>query len=85
MLIRAFAFALLLPALAGWSDGEPPWPVSGPMPDQPIAVREQSYMPVNAGVKRYEPVEPMPWGDINRRIAPKQPQSKSNSQRHDAH
>jgi hypothetical protein len=55
------------------------------MPDQPIAVREQSYVPVNAGAKRYEPVEPMPWGAVNRRVAPKQPQSKSNSQGHDAH
>jgi hypothetical protein len=85
MLIRAFALALLLPVLAGWSDGNPPWPVSGPMPDEPIAVRKQSYVPVNAGVKRYEPVEPMPWGDVNRRVTPKQSQSKSNPQGRDAH
>ncbi|HVZ04102.1 hypothetical protein [Hyphomicrobium sp.] len=84
MYLRIFAIALL-PAFAAWGDESPGWPVSGPMPDQPIAVREQSYVPVNAGAKRYEPVEPMPWGAVNRRVAPKQPQSKSNSQGHDAH
>ncbi|MBS0232097.1 MAG: hypothetical protein JSR99_01275 [Proteobacteria bacterium] len=83
MPMRVFAIALLVPALVGWSDEGPSWPVSGPMPDEPVPVHEQSYTPVNAGTKDYEPVEPMPWGDVNRRVAPKQPDAKSNSQSHD--
>ncbi|MBS0250922.1 MAG: hypothetical protein JSR78_07635 [Proteobacteria bacterium] len=85
MFMRAFAMALLLPALAGWGDAGPPWPVAGPMPDQPVAVRGQSYTPVNAGAKDYEPVEPLPWGDVNRRVAPKQPQGQDDSQGQGAH
>ena len=73
MFMRGFAISLLIPALAGWGDAGPPWPVSGPMPDRPVFVREQSYVPVNAGANNYEPVEPMPWGDVNRRVAPKRP------------
>ncbi|MFA5955982.1 hypothetical protein [Hyphomicrobium sp.] len=84
MIIRGFVAALLLPALAGWGD-EPPWPMKGPMPDRPVPVREQSYAPVGAGTKNYEPVEPMPWGDANRRVTPKQPDAKSKPMDHDAH
>ena len=85
MPMRGFAAALLLPVLAAWSDAAPPWPVSGPMPDRPVSVREHSYAPVNAGAKNYEPLEPLPWGDVNRRVAPKQPDAKPNPQGHDAH
>lgn len=28
------------------------------------------YESVTAGTKSYRPVEPMPWGDVNRRVAP---------------
>ncbi|MBY0560065.1 hypothetical protein [Hyphomicrobium sp.] len=84
MLVRVLIAALLVPTLTAWGEA-PTWPVSGPMPDRPVSVREQSYAPVNAGAKSYRPVEPMPWGDINRRVAPKQPDAKPNSQGHDAH
>ncbi len=28
------------------------------------------YSPVISGTKSYRPVEPLPWGDINRRVMP---------------
>jgi hypothetical protein len=47
----------------------------GPTPDDPCAkVPPTRYSSVMAGAKTYRPVEPMPWGDINRRMAPKPPQ-----------
>jgi hypothetical protein len=40
-------------------------------PDDPGArVPPAGYAPVTAGSKSYRPVEPLPWGDINRRVAP---------------
>lgn len=42
-------------------------------PDDPGApVKADRYSPVTSGTKTYRPVEPMPWGDVNRRVAPKQ-------------
>jgi hypothetical protein len=29
---------------------------------------------VMTGTKAFRPVEPMPWGEVNRRVAPKPPQ-----------
>jgi len=28
------------------------------------------YSPVTSGTKSFRPVEPLPWGDVNRRVAP---------------
>jgi hypothetical protein len=28
------------------------------------------YAPVISGTRSYRPVEPMPWGDVNRRVTP---------------
>lgn len=28
------------------------------------------YTPVTSGSKSYRPVQPLPWGDVNRRVAP---------------
>jgi hypothetical protein len=40
-------------------------------PDDPAApVPLTRYRPVTSGTKTYRPVEPLPWGDVNRRIAP---------------
>jgi hypothetical protein len=42
-------------------------------PDDPRApVKANRYEPVISGTKSYRPVEPLPWGDVNRRVAPKQ-------------
>jgi hypothetical protein len=42
-------------------------------PDDPRArVKANRYSPVTSGTKSYRPVDPLPWGDVNRRVAPKQ-------------
>ena len=47
-------------------------------PDDPRApVKANRYSPVTSGTKSYRPVEPLPWGEVNKRVAPKQaPQDK---------
>ncbi|MFA7306393.1 MAG: hypothetical protein WC026_06930 [Hyphomicrobium sp.] len=82
MLYR-LAIAMLIPALAGWSDG-PPWPVSGQMPDRPVRTGSGQYAPVNAGAKSFQPVDPAPWGDVNRRVAPAPSNGKAVPE-HDKH
>jgi len=45
-------------------------------PDDPGAPAPSArYSPVTSGTKSYRPVEPLPWGDVNRRVTPqaKQP------------
>lgn len=37
-------------------------------PNEPVP--SAAYRPVIAGTKSFRPVEPMPWGDINRRVMP---------------
>jgi len=38
-------------------------------PDDPGAsVPADDYRPVLSGTKSYRPVEPLPWGDVNRRV-----------------
>lgn len=45
--------------------------------DPGAPVKANRYSPVTSGTKSYRPVEPLPWGDVNRRVAPKQtPQDK---------
>jgi hypothetical protein len=61
-------FALL--SLTGWGEREPAWPQVGPMPDEPVPVPAQPYRSIAAGIKSYRPVEPRPWGQINRQVAP---------------
>jgi hypothetical protein len=63
------ALALLL-LLAGWGDHDPDWPYAGPLPDQPLAVREPQYGSVMSGTRTFRPVEPLPWGGVNRRVTP---------------
>lgn len=38
-------------------------------PDEPWAP-SVNYSSVTAGSKSYRPVQPLPWGDVNRRVAP---------------
>ena len=43
-------------------------------PDDPAAKAPRvRYSSVMAGTKAYMPVDPMPWGDVNRRVSPKPP------------
>jgi hypothetical protein len=69
------AFSLLLGGLliTGFAVGG-----SAASPDDPRApVQANRYSPITSGTKSYRPVEPLPWGDVNRRVAPKQaPQDK---------
>lgn len=46
------------------------WPQAGPMPDDPVKVKPLVYTPITAGNRSYRPIDPMPWGDVNRRVAP---------------
>lgn len=71
MLVRVIITAFVLMGVAAWGDAPPHWPVSGPMPDEPVRVPRAHYSDVGAGTKSYLPVEPMPWGDVNKRVAPK--------------
>lgn len=73
MQLRLLMVLLLLPALGGWSDHAPSWPHSGPMPDEAIGVSPSHYVPIGAGTKSYRPIDPMPWGDVNKRVAPPAP------------
>lgn len=74
---RELLLALLIAihGLAGWGwhrDGDSlQWPQSGPMPDDPVPVRPYRYAPITSGAKSYRPIDPMPWGDVNKRVAPK--------------
>jgi len=86
MRVRLLFLLAILPALSGWGDREPSWPYAGAMPDEPIAVPATRYVPLGAGVKSYRPVEPMPWGDVNQRVAPPQGGSPSKMpEKHEGH
>lgn len=70
MLTRLVIAVVSLSVLTAWRDAEPGWPVAGPMPDEPGHSSRYSYEAVNKGTRSYRPVDPMPWGDVNRRVAP---------------
>jgi len=38
--------------------------------DPGASVPAARYKPVTAGTKTFRPVEPLPWGDVNRRVTP---------------
>ncbi len=45
-------------------------------PDDPNAPTPPTrYSPVTSGTKSYRPVEPLPWGEINRRVTPQPKQA----------
>lgn len=73
---RLFAIAVLasVPALLGWGDLHDrhslEWPHSGLMPDDPVKVKPSTYVPITTGNQSYRPIDPLPWGDVNRRVAP---------------
>lgn len=71
---------LLLLLLGGWGERDLDWPYAGPMPDQPIAVPYAHYGSVMSGTRSFRPVEPLPWGGVNRRVTPDQKAPPSKSQ-----
>ncbi len=70
MHIRIPIALAIVATLTAWSDRAPSWPHAGPMPDEAIDVPSSTYAPVGQGTKSYRPVEPMPWSEINKRVAP---------------
>lgn len=72
-MIRIFIAGMLLATLTGWGnqDEELAWPHSGPMPDNPVKVKPLQYKSIGQGNQSYRPIEPMPWGDVNKRVMPK--------------
>ena len=73
MRIRLLVVLFVIHLLAGWGnrDREPAWPHSGPMPDNPVKVKPLHYESIGKGNQSYRPIAPMPWGDVNKRVAPK--------------
>lgn len=70
MLTRLLIAVIALLGLTAWRDTEPEWPFAGPMPDEPGHSSRYSYEAIYKGTRSYRPVDPMPWGDVNRRVAP---------------
>ena len=86
MRVRLLFLLAILPALSGWGEREPSWPYAGAMPDEPIAVPAARYVPLGADTKSYRPVEPMPWGDVNQRVAPRKDKSPPDMpEKHEGH
>lgn len=56
--------------MAGLAETPPQWSVSGVMPDEAVKVAPQRYRSVTEGTRTFRPVAPLPWGDVNRRVAP---------------
>ncbi len=69
MRVPRLALGLLL-LLGGWGDRDLEWPYAGPMPDQPVAIPYAHYGSVMSGTRSFRPVEPLPWGGVNRSVAP---------------
>ncbi len=56
-------------------------PVLARDPANPEAsVPPARYSPIISGTKSYRPVEPLPWGDVNRRVMPKDAQPSAPGQ-----
>jgi hypothetical protein len=48
-------------------------------PDDPaVPVPRDVYRRITSGVKSYRPVEPLPWADVNRRVAPREKRPPAN-------
>jgi hypothetical protein len=70
MKARLLMILVTSPFLAAWGDRNLQWPHVGPMPDDPTRGGRSHYQSITAGTKSFRPVEPLPWGEINRRVAP---------------
>jgi hypothetical protein len=82
MRVRFWIALALSLFLAGWRDHAPPWPQTGPLPDDPLLGPPLHYRTITSGTKSYRPVEPLPWEDLMRRMMPpgaKQPPEQKQS------
>jgi hypothetical protein len=58
-------------------------PAKAASPDDPqAAVPAERYLGVLKGTRSYRPVEPLPWGDVNRRVDPQAGRRKPAARRH---
>lgn len=62
--------SLLLLFLGGWGHRSIELPYAGPVPDEPLEASPPVTGSILSGTKSFRPVEPLPWGDVNRRVAP---------------
>ncbi len=67
MLVKVASILLLT-----WILASPSAARDSAQPDS--AVPPVRYAPITAGTKSYRPVEPLPWGQVNRRVMPKDAQ-----------
>lgn len=72
MRMRMALLLALSVLVTGWGHREPDWPYAGPMPDQPVEVPRTHYDSIMSGTRSYRPIDPMPWGDVNRRVTPRE-------------
>ncbi len=63
-------FMLALLTAMGTGAAAQSWPYAGPVPADPVKVRPLQYESIARGTQSYRPIEPMAWGDVNRRVAP---------------
>jgi hypothetical protein len=59
---------LLLTNFVIWGIATPAWGRGPADPDAPVPPAR--YAPVMSGTKSFRPVQPEPWGDVNRSVAP---------------
>lgn len=52
------------------------YPYAAHDPANPNEGGSARYSSVTAGLQSYRPVDPLPWGDVNRRVSPQSGQSK---------
>jgi len=57
----------------------PPPPSVAPT-DPHARVPASRYRPVTAGTQTFQPVDPLPWQDLNRKVAPPPPNTKGQQQ-----
>lgn len=55
-----------------WRDRVLPYPYAARDPSDPgSASSHLSYQRITRGLGTYRPIDPLPWGDVNKRVTPK--------------
>jgi hypothetical protein len=69
--MKIFCLAVVGALLSACSVSPSPNIVAGPSPSNPASpVKPVRYTPVTAGTVDFRPVEPKPWSEQNRKVAP---------------
>jgi hypothetical protein len=54
-----------------WRDRVLPYPYAGRDPLDPGSSSSRlNYQPITRGLESYRPIDPLPWGDVNKRVTP---------------